>query len=532
MSGLKEGHIYAAMKRLDEFLTSYLKISKESSQRLNDLNNSNEVDRARREARKVMKELQKPSKNAIEFACDEVDSLNQKKETITRLMSEADEIVKQASELEEKVKKIRNNSDTARDNIFSKIREINEISVYKAQTTENCYLNLDKEVHETNLLRKKVIELTEEETKAVGMLEQAADLRRQAMAKYKSVLRGGETAQEDLKTIENIAQNKQKNQNEANSYKNEIDERMKALSNVDVERFLPDGMSQINNQLNTFNKAYSGNNFQTCSSSGKALCETLKDLTKKATELKNAFDEAETNSRDHLKAAQDEFSSINIAELKRWSGKATEVESNFNDLEKASAEIEEAAKKANKPKAFSTPEAKISGAVSGIRELIQLADQNKHKFQERDALRKAIVKALKLQNYDKPVAYYNEKLPDGSPAELSDLTIYAQNPASTGDMRLKIDLDGKLGLEVFRHDKNGNEEEVTNQDAHNCHNSVNRLGEALKEAGFDFEITNWGKAEGIENTKITSRSLSFGKEPEKQQERLRERVQERNRQRY
>ena len=73
-----------------------------------------------------------------------------------------------------------------------------------------------------------------------------------------------------------------------------------------------------------------------------------------------------------------EFSAVDKAELKRWSGKASEVDKNYGDLVKASVEINEAAKKGNKPSVFAAPDSKVSGAVDALRDLIELANQNKH----------------------------------------------------------------------------------------------------------------------------------------------------------
>lgn len=532
MSGMKEGHIQAAMSRLGEFLDRYEKISAESCQRLHNINNNAEAEKAKRDAQNAIAALQNPSKTAMEFAGDEIKDLNQQKAALNEAINQAEDLNRQAADLEKQAADIRSDNETKKRGYLKEIENINARAQDKINTTSWVNLALDKEVHETNAVREKVTNLTARERKAVKMLEQAADLRREAVSKYKTVARNGNSAEESLKAIEVIAQNKQKTQNESKAFKEEIDQRLASLANIDYERFAPGAINQINSQVNAFNKAFAANDYETCTRTGKGVVDALKEFVKNVTELKNKFEEAETNAKDHLQAAMNEFNAVDKAELKRWSGKAGDVDKNYNDLTKASEEINEASKKGNKPSVFAAPDSKISAAVSALRDLIELANQNKHKFQERDAVRKAIVKALKQQNYDKPVAYYNEKLPDGSPAELSEMVIYAQNPAATGDMRLRIDLEGKIGLEIFRHDKDGNEEEVTKQDAHSCHNSVKKLGENLREAGFNFEITNWGKAEGLEDTQQTSRMPIPSKEPERQQERLRERVQERDRQRY
>ena len=532
MSGMKEGHIQAAMSRLGEFLDRFEKISEESCQRLNNINNDAEAEKARRNAQNAIAALQNPSKTAMQFAGDEIKEFNQQKAALNEAINQAEDLFRQANNLENEAAGIRRDNESKKRELLNKIDEINARAQHKINTTSYMSLALDQEVHETNALREKVTNLTARERKAAKLLEQAVDLRREAVSKFKTVARNGNSAEESLKAIEVIAQNKQKTQDDSKAFKDEIDQRLAALSNIDYERFAPGAINQVNNQVNTFNSAFSKKDYETCTRIGRGVVDTLKEFVKNVTELKNKFEEAETNAKDHLQAAMNEFNAVDKAELKKWSGKANEVEKHYNELEKASDEINEASKKGNKPSVFSAPDSKISAAVTALRDLIELANENKRKSQEREDIRKAIVKALKKQNYDKPQSYYNEKPSDGSTAELSELVIFAKNPANTGDMRLRIDLEGKIGLEIFRYDKDGHEEEVTNQDAHSCHNSVKKLGENLKEAGFNFEITNWGKAEGLEDTPHTSRLPISSKEPERQQERLRVRVQEKDRQRY
>lgn len=532
MSGMKEAHIEQAMGRLGKKLDAYLSVSKESTERLNNLKSSLNPNGSRQEAIGIISKLSNPSQIAKEFAGDEIKGLNQQLAVINKDFSDAEELNKRANKMEQQAMDMRNETKNESAQINSDLETIKDKAKIKINTTPWVQLALDNEVAATNELRKRVNSLIEKEKNVSKLLEQVADIRREAIGKYKSVSRLGYSADENLKAIEQVAVAKQKNLDDSNVYKTDITQRMEALTQIDCEKFIPGGLESIRTQVNRFNNAFAKKDYATCSNMGQNVVDSLKEFYIKVSELKNAFEEAETNVKDHLKAARDEFATIDKAELKKWSGKANEVDKNYNELEKASVDIDEASKNGNKPSVFASPDSKISSAVNALRDLIELANQNKHKFQERDDIRKAIIKALKQQNYDKPVAYYNEKLPDGSPAELSDMTIYAQNPAGTGDMRLKIDLEGKIGLEVFRHDENGNEEEVTNQDAQSCHNSVNRLGEALKDFGFDFNVTNWGKAEKLVDTKSSAYSAFHQKQPEKQQERIRERVKETNRIRY
>ena len=239
MSGMKEGHIEAAMNRLGEFLDRYQKISAESSQRLNNINNDSEAQKAKRDALNAIAALQNPSQTAMEFAGDEIKELNEQRASLNAALNEAESLNNQAADLERQAAEIRNNNENEKNKLLKRIDEINARAQHKINTTSWVNLALDQEVYETNAVREKVTNLTARERKAVKFLEEAADLKRQALGKYKTVARNGNSAEESLKAIEVIAQNKQKTQDESKAYKEEIDQRMSALSNIDYERFAP-----------------------------------------------------------------------------------------------------------------------------------------------------------------------------------------------------------------------------------------------------------------------------------------------------
>ena len=166
------------------------------------------------------------------------------------------------------------------------------------------------------------------------------------------------------------------------------------------------------------------------------------------------------------------------------------------------------------------------------------ATDNHARYDARDGVRKAVRDALAALKFDKPKYYFQEKLADGSPDELSGLTIYAHNPAETGNMRLTIDLDSKVAFEVFREDAEGNELEVTQRDAVACHAAVEAFGCQMASAGIRLKVTNWGKAadlpEAQEQGRITwddANPDKQGKQGQRNQEQTRDRDRERERRR-
>ena len=96
----------------------------------------------------------------------------------------------------------------------------------------------------------------------------------------------------------------------------------------------------------------------------------------------------------------------------------------------------------------------------------------------------------------------------GKGIEPSDLTIFAKAPGNRGDMRMNIDLEGKVKLEV---------EKIAEGEEGVCVQLIQDLQRGV--AGqMDFQMTDWGRAVNAStNTKVAIQHQ------EKIQERTRER---------
>jgi hypothetical protein len=123
-------------------------------------------------------------------------------------------------------------------------------------------------------------------------------------------------------------------------------------------------------------------------------------------------------------------------------------------------------------------------------------------------LAEVIMNALYEQGYDSPTFYYSEQNQAGEDVEYSDLTIFAKAPGVRGDMRMNINLEGKVKLEV---------EGIAEGEETACHKLITDLQSSMNEE-IDFEMTDWGRATGVDSqAKIAMR------EQAKEQEKTRER---------
>lgn len=130
-------------------------------------------------------------------------------------------------------------------------------------------------------------------------------------------------------------------------------------------------------------------------------------------------------------------------------------------------------------------------AISLYRKNFEVALQTKQKFENREIIADAIVAALLDIQYDEPDVNYEPK--DGIDctstlgALLGNITIFAKSKGESGDMRLAIDLDGKVNLDVANI-PDGKESE--------CHSRLSTLQSKVADV-VDFEITDWGRAKNV-----------------------------------
>ena len=132
--------------------------------------------------------------------------------------------------------------------------------------------------------------------------------------------------------------------------------------------------------------------------------------------------------------------------------------------------------------------------VSQVRKLIEL----------RDALAGNIADALCQRNYDEPHCY----LAEGPGGEDRPLVLYAQNPAGTAHVRLTLNLDGGMRVEV---------DGVADGEEELCLDVLGTLDRAVAAEGDQLEVLDLGRAK-----QALERAKQRGTEIEREQRRERE----------
>lgn len=500
MSGMKKCHFDAAVNRFKKNMARFAKLSHDATERFSNLGTKNNIDDELSAIRQNIENLLF-SETAKEFAPDECRQLSVE---IKKMTQNVEAIGKQfilVEEAKEAAKAERDKIDKDIDNMEATLAQLIQEAQHQIDTTDYIDLALDPEVKAVNKLSNDLhnrIRVTGAQITAAYDHQVAAQGNLAALKETVGQLsqRHGHIESLAAKRSETYKIQEARKKAAAQSSE-EIAIYLENIENEDFERFMPKAFEELRPAVQTFKTDFKHEDYMHCSKTGPQLVEKLKTFFEELSLLIQAFHEAEQKARTQLKAAQTELAKLNLEEISRWSQKKDEVQKVVTQLEECARQVDEISKTGNRAIEFDTPLRQMTLAITALRKLVDEATNNHARYDARDGVRKAIRNALKELNYDTPQYYFQKKLADGTPDELSGLTIYAHNPAETGNLRMTLDLDGDASLEVYREDKNGHEMEVTQQDAVACHNAVLEFGRRLEADDIHMNITDWGQAKDL-----------------------------------
>jgi hypothetical protein len=145
-------------------------------------------------------------------------------------------------------------------------------------------------------------------------------------------------------------------------------------------------------------------------------------------------------------------------------------------------------------------------SVAVYRKFYAEAMKLKQQFVNREIIADALVAALTEMRYDEPDVNYEPVEGTDNPM-LGNLTIFAKSKGKTGDMRLAVDLDGKVALDA----------DVPEGHEGECIQMLEDLQTKVDDV-IDFKITDWGTATGYKPRGGMPEQKDITREKEKQRE--------------
>ena len=319
------------------------------------------------------------------------------------------------------------------------------------------------------------------EREAADKLQKAAEHSGRAKNAFDSATSIGNRFTQNIGNAQRIAAEREaaakiaeENQRKASSSNSEIGGLTDTINALNHEKFAPGEFRVLSAEVETFRRAFNSKDFATAAKTGEGLAAWLRTLEQKVSTQQTAFETAQIAAQNSLAAAKEEIAPLDRAELLRWSGEEKLVADAYSQLESAEKMIAS--------EQFAESESAAAASVNTLRRLAKTTEDNKSAAQQRTALADVIMNALYEQGYDAPTYYYTQQKPDGSDVEFSDLTIFAKAPGNRGDMRMNIDLEGKVKLDV---------EGIMEGEGAVCVKLLQDLQNGV--AGeMDFQITDWG----------------------------------------
>jgi hypothetical protein len=445
------------------------------------------------------------SEAAIAHAGEEIRAANECAQSITSAVRDADALMNAAEDLrtqaEDRHRASQDKLSKANRLCQEAMNAVNEAGIFRHMAGFN---DEDQWAKDARQLAQASVD---DDRAAKQFLCAATDKYRQARNAYDRALSGATRAVAEIQRVEELASKRvetvriaAENRKQATQAIQEADSLQRQISVMQHDKFSPGEFKPAKAALERMEREFSAGNHDSVNRLGIDCLRTLRSLMTKVSNAQSAWEIAKRSAENDLDTVGKELAALDRGFLAKWSGNGEQMDSIFRRLEEARKSISR--------EDFAEAQQLLATVLSDARSAFELATTNRHKFKEREIISEALMNALCEQGYDAPSFYFQDTNNQGEDNELSDLTIFAQAPGKLGDMRMKIDLGGKVKLELDKIPE-GKESE--------CVNILNGLRDRL-EGEVNFQMTDWGRAEGNAG-KAKEVTIEQVKVQEKQRER-------------
>jgi len=356
--------------------------------------------------------------------------------------------------------------------------------------------------------RRKADEALKKERQASRKLHQALDHTKKARNHHDAAVRIGREHQAELGRVEQVvAQRKEaarideENQRRATEAHQKAASLRERLAGLNHEKFAPGEFAALQSRLGDLEAAYAREDYEAVNAAAEGVLGQCRQLARKVSAAQAEWEAARQSAGNDLEMARRETAGVDRDFVTRWCGDRAAAEGAFQGLEEAEAAFDR--------EDFAGSQGAVAGGLEALRSLSETAAANQTRADQRQEIGEAIMNALYGQGYDAPEFYFDAKTPAGEEDELSNLVIFAKAPGEKGDIRMNIDLDGHVALEVEGIAEG--EEGVSRQ-------SLEGLQEALG-GDINFVMTDWGRAADVAPAKRLDVTQTRRQVQEKRKER-------------
>jgi hypothetical protein len=500
MSGPKKADVQLKLERAVKSIQQQVDETERNAERFQGMGVS-EAHAAREEAQRILDSCRATGSPELEqFAGAELNGLREAAGEIAedvaageQLLSEAESLRAEAGQLHERAQSMLAQAAQDCADIMARI--------------QGRMHYLHAEDREAAAARRLAEESLRIERDAGKKLKKASDATKRARNRLDKAVQTGRQYQMELNRVQDLASSRrdaariaEENLRQATNHRSEADSLRKSLPQLNHEKFAPGSLNRLLPRLTEIETAFAARNYEVVNRIAPAILAEGHDLVRDVARKQSEWEAARKGAQNDLAAAGEELASVDRGVVEEWSGERQRVLSAFSQMDEARSAFDE--------ERFADSQRLVAESLESLRALSETATTNRAKFRQREEIAEAIMNALYEQRYDNPEWYYADKDAEGRENQLSNLVIFAKAPGSKGDMRMSVDLDGHVGLEV----QNIPEGEETL-----CHSLITNLQSGL--AGeVDFQMTDWGRAANLRDARI---QVPTGQQ--KTQEKVRER---------
>ena len=347
----------------------------------------------------------------------------------------------------------------------------------------------------------QIVELRGKAKAAVAELVSASNLggqelmlRQRSAMKYNEAQSLAQLAQQEYERLLNLGRDRQEKQRIAEE--NERNARMlnddlaslrRRIEARNFAKFGKDAYTSFEKrEIKAIDDLCNAGRFEEAIPRATALKAKLTRAVQVIEDAQLAWESAKKAAEKTLADANEELEKIDRAQLETFSGHPiSEIGTLFEDLASAANSIAK--------EEFSSVSARVPDIMEKLRALAEKAAANQALHKQREEKMQALMQALYESKYEPPEYYLMD---ESNP--LSDSVIVAATPNGVGNMHMKINLAGEVDFEVMN---------IPEGQESLCINAVREVQAKAKEAGVEFEMTDWGRAEkqGKEHIDIGAR---------------------------
>lgn len=491
MSGPKKADVRLKLNKLVKCMNQQQKTAAKNAQIYEQMGLA-ETESSRNNAQKL------DNSTAVLASSDVRKYASKEAEQITALASEIQAHINQgerafshSERLRSEAQKLKQQSNVCMERAVNIVDEAAQL-VENASAYRN-FIGLDTEDSMAEEGSRLVNEALECEKQMAVKLRESADQLKTARNSFDNACAKGRHVDSETRRIVSFAsQQRQASEiaesqlRESTAMSQEVGSLVSRLSELNHAKFAPGEYDKLQNHVSQVQNCFKASDHASVIKSASSCLPGLRNLVESVSQLECAWESARNDATNDLESVKNELNVFDRKFLSEMTTDMSAINTAYDGLMIAQQKFE--------AEDFQGCCDLIAKSLKSLRDLNTQALVNKHKNDQRQIIADAIMNALYDQKYDAPQFYYSEQNKDGIDIELSDLTIFAKSPGQAGDVRMNINLDGKVKLEI---------ENIAEGEEVRCVSIINELQQQLAD-DIDFDMTDWGRGASANSGEIVT----------------------------